>query len=394
MAAFTGFPPPLSPDVQGVDPFNRRAGRYGNYDITPLQGLAPPSSAPAAPAVASRGALQGAPPAGGAPLSAFSPGTSGKGAGEARKPPKNQFFDMWKDGDDKDRDEVAAKQEEVFAQKGLSLEGATKMLFDQGGEVAAEIGRQYGLVPPEDKAGMPAFKTTEAAVADMEGARKKRDTKLSKRRAMGGFLMEMGLRILSSKHDDVGGAIGEGALSTIDARRQRKEYDEAKGVAAAERARKARLEERAQTIDERGASVDERRAAAEEERAAAATKQAETARIEAEKDPAKSRTPFSFEIQRDIYMEAFLPDDPTDEQKKQVLQDFLEWESGQSKLTVSQKENIVSKYIKEINDAPRSKQPQGWRSMSLTEKRHYVVDSVPGLSDIDSRGDDPLGLGI
>ena len=169
MAAFKGFTP-FSEDLQGFDLSPSTKSKYGGYDPSPLMALDPRSAPAANPAVASRGALQ-APPSGGAPMPAFSPGTSGKGEGEAKKPKKgNDFYSMWKDGDAEDKDAVANNMAEVFEAKGLSLEGATKMLYDQGGEAAARVGEKFGLVPPADKAGMPAFKTPEGAVKDVDQA--------------------------------------------------------------------------------------------------------------------------------------------------------------------------------------------------------------------------------
>lgn len=223
--------------------------KYGSFDPSNLQRL-DPRNAPAAPAAASRGALPPGPSGPGA-SPAFA---NTSGVGEARKPqePQNQFFNMWREGTDDERDEIASQQEQVFAQKGMSLEGATKMLFDQGGEVAAQIGAKFGLVPPASKAGMPAFKTQEQALADIElkkeeRAQKKEELRREKRRAMGGFLMEMGLRILSSGREDAAGAIGEGALGTIGARRGREAAAKEAEIAEAERKRKADLAERAET---------------------------------------------------------------------------------------------------------------------------------------------------
>lgn len=270
MTAFKGITP-FSPELQGAWGGQEQKSKYGSYDPSPLMALAP-SNAPAArqPAVASRGALQ-APPTGGEPMPAFSPGDEGKGVGEARKPKKGtDFFGMWEKGDAEDRDAVAENMADVFGQKGLSLEGATKMIYDQGGEMAARIGEKYGLVPPADKAGMPAFKTQEQAVADVEKGIEEKEAKKKKRQAMGGFLMEVGLRILASNRDDAGGAIAEGALGTMESRRQRKEQEEMKSIATAEMERKAKLEERAETRAEKGLGLEERRTAAEEKRAAAA----------------------------------------------------------------------------------------------------------------------------
>jgi len=230
MAAFKGFDP-FSRDLPGVDPFVKN-DKYKDYNPQPLMAL-DPRNAPANPA-ASQGALQ-APPSGGAPIPAFSPGDEGMGVGEARKPKQGKdFFSIWDKGDTKDRERVARNMQDVFAQKGLSLEGATKMMFDQGGEVAARIGEKYGLVPPADKAGMPAFKTREQAVLDMENKRAATKNKNEKRRAMGGFLMEMGLHILASNRDDAAGAIGEGALATMDARRKRATESEDRSIAKKE----------------------------------------------------------------------------------------------------------------------------------------------------------------
>ena len=358
--------------------------KYSGYDPTPLKAL-DPRNAPAAPAVASQGAF--APPTSGAPMPAFAKGDQGKGGGEARRPEKNQFFDMWSKGSTEDQDEVATQQENVFAQQGLSLDGATKMLFDQGGEVAAQLGAKYGLVPPADKAGMPAFKTQEQALEDMEGKANDLKRRTEKRRAMGGFLMEMGLRILASNRDDAAGAIGEGTLGTIDARRQRQFEDEDRDIMKSELERKRGREDAADSRSKESLEDQKKRTQIMRDR--------EDRMALEGGQPDAGRQPFSFEVRRDMYLEAFLPENATKKQKKETLQDFLKWEKG-SEMKESQKENIISNYIKEINDGPRSGRPEGWKDWNLEKRRQYVMRAIPGLSEEakPEEWEDTLDLGL
>lgn len=252
MAAFTGYDP--------IDA-EREASPTGGFDPSNLERL-DPRNAPAGPPAASRGALPGAPAQAGAPVGpAFD---KQLGVGEARKPENEgkDFYGEWARSSAEDKDAVADSMEQNFAQQGMSLEGAVDMLYKQGGEAAARLGRRFGLVPPEEKAGTPAFKTTEAAVADMEAGedklrQKKDDERRSKRRAMGGFLMEMGLRILSSNKADAPGAIAEGALGTIGSRRESEAAAADRKIAMEDRERRQKMEDAAEARAERKMNLDE-----------------------------------------------------------------------------------------------------------------------------------------
>lgn len=223
--------------------------KYSNYDVGALEQKAQPpqQNAPSSPqgGAASQGALGNPDSSGGTP--AFSPAK--KGQGEAAKP-VSDFHRMYLEGDESERESVAEKMEAQFAEQGLSLQGAVNKVFEQGGEAAMGLAEKFGYVPPEEKAGQGAFKTREEALKDygveMDEAKEQKlaaEKKAKNRHAMGGFLMDVGLRILASNREDGGGAIGEGVLGAQQSRRDTKRQDAADTMAAEDRTRKQSRED-------------------------------------------------------------------------------------------------------------------------------------------------------
>lgn len=146
--------------------------------------------------------------------------------GKANKP----FFELWREGSEEEKKAIADQVEEGFKAQNVSMKEQAEKLA-QSNPAAMELAEKFGYVPPKDKAGKPPFKTQGEAFVD---AKNKKDKPKWDREAWGGFLMEAGLRILASNKQDAGGAIGEGVLGTMDARRQRAEQ---------ERLRKIQMEE-------------------------------------------------------------------------------------------------------------------------------------------------------
>jgi len=209
--------------------------RYGNYNLAGLESLGGQKNTPSPSGAASQGALGTPAPAGGA------------------QKPVSDFHKMYMDSEDSDKDAVADKMEQQFGEQGLSLKGAVNKVFEQGGETAMQLAERFGYIPSEAQANSAeAFKTREQALSDygveMDNA-KERDLadkkRLSDRRAMGGFLMDVGIRILASNRDDAGGAIAEGVLSTRQTRKDEARQKSADEVAAADRERKIRREDAA-----------------------------------------------------------------------------------------------------------------------------------------------------
>jgi hypothetical protein len=251
MAAFTGFDP--------IDE-KRDESKYAGYDVAGLEKTIPQQNVPSQPSggAASQGALEAPAPAG-----ATSPAF-----GDTKKAddpePVSDFHRMYLKGDDKDRDAVADRMEEQFGEQGLSLQGAVNKVFEEGGQSAMQLAERFGYIPPEESAGKGAFKTREQALADygveMDEAKEQKlvaQKKDANRRAMGGFLMDVGLRILASNREDAGGAIGEGALGARQSRKDERRQTQQDEMAAEDRARKQRRED---TADEAGRIRESREA--------------------------------------------------------------------------------------------------------------------------------------
>lgn len=374
----------------GPDPFSsptRKQSKYDDYDVYSLEAVTQPNNAPAAPQPASQGALSG----GGA--TAPAPVKGALGEGEARRPEGggSDFYSMFKAGSDDDREEMTRNVLEPLEAKGVSAEGAAKMLWEQNPQLAAEVGAKFGIVPPADKAGMPGFKTQEQALLDYEAdqkkaAEEKARLKKEKRHAMGGFLFEMGLRILASNRPDAGGAIAEGALGTLDARKQRER--DAKAEKLFDEDREYQLGEREEAATDRtrrreAEDVAEERAKAEEIR----RQEAHDAKMKAGATALGGRQPTAFEVQWGFYKEAFGDSDMSKEDEKALRQKFLSYYNRESKMTVKEKEAMITNFIKLNDDNPDDE----WYDLNAKQKRQAAIDSM-GLEDKEDADDDPLGL--
>lgn len=386
MAAFTGFDPrmtdPLHPGANGP-------GKYGNFDYSRLQAL-DPSNAPSPPRVASQGAL----PAGPAPAaSSPSPGAfmpdEGKGAGEARKPGKGRsFFDIWAEGSMEDKQQIADRQEEMLRAKDMNLESATMEMIRNGGEPARMLAEKFGITGVEED-GL-AFRDPAAVFEEREKKGKKKLDKAEKRAAMGGFLMEMGLRILQSDKQTAGGQIAEGALGTMEARRARKMEAEDRAIAKAELERQRAAERRAEERERQKLEQAETRLGYEGRRVTDQEKRTKMLEEEAD-DPDKGRKPYQFEVMRDAYMNAH---SDSGKSEQELRRDFLSWYKGESKLPKVQVARIVNDTIKSIDESLNP--PEGWQEMTFEQKKDYVLETHgltrDDVEDVSGAADDPLGL--
>lgn len=317
------------------------------------------------------GALSGEAPAQGAEPAFDMAGDSGLGVGEARKPeqPGNDFFGMYRSASDEDKDHMAGQMEEQFAPFGLSLDGAVTQMWQQNPQLAAELGKKFGFVPPADQAGKPGFKTEAQALADYEeatdkqkAAAEKAKLKKEKRQAMGGFLFEMGLRILASNRPDAGGAIAEGALGTLDARAARKEHTEDRGMAKEDRTRKQKFED-----------TDESRAEAENRR-----REAENARQQETHEAMKSAGKLAVgtgghsvaEFDYDLFKRANASKGWDDET---LSAEYLKEQERRKRMKPAERERLIQNYIKMADELP----PEGvdWDGMSWAQKRQFIIDN-------------------
>ncbi len=248
--------------------YHEDGGKYGAYNIGKLEALTQNTPSQPTGGTASQGALEPS-LSGGAASPAF--GDDGKGEGEARKP-ISDFHKMHMGATPEEQDAIAEKMEGQFGD--LSLQGATNKVLKEGGLQAQAAAKAFGYLPPEEgQSGKAAFKTREQALSDynvdMDSSVEKgaaETKKQNQRRAMGGFLMDVGLRILASNRDDAGGAIGEGALGAIEGRRERNRQAKEDTIADEDRERKQRREDETDEARkvEASARADDRRIAAEE----------------------------------------------------------------------------------------------------------------------------------
>jgi hypothetical protein len=246
-------------------------------------GLPDASSSPNG-AASQEGAL-GAPPQGGvsSDATAFGPRSGADALGnKPREEGKTgmRYLDMWKTAGPEDKKAQLDALEEQLGGAGTGVKAKANEFIGQamksGNEAVLKLAMEYGWAPRDGQVG--PTKEPQAALADME-ERKSDPKRLKKeqraeivdakrkrgewtREDMGGFLTELGFRILASNRDDVGGALGESVQGMKKERQEKKRYDESQSIAKAERERKRKREDRADTLKEEKA----RREVTKEER--------------------------------------------------------------------------------------------------------------------------------
>jgi hypothetical protein len=312
-------------------------------------------------------------------------GPAKKGQGEAAK---RNFGTMWMEASDEDKDAVVNSVSEPLAAQGVSLEGGVAQALKKGGPHAMAAAQRWGIdlnsfanmlnpdgaQKQEPTGNTPkAFKSDEASMESKSmtsrnvQADKAKNQKIQQRRAMGGFLMELGINILSSQRGDAGGAIGEGLKTTFVERRARGQEDMAQSAAQAESTRKAGLEASAET-----------RAAAKDTR--------EQEEHEAKKESGTLASgPYAdnnFERQWRFYKEAYTKDGkPEDEMRK----DFLGYYNRESRLTKADRQRMIDDARSAINDGEAAA-PDDWYDMTVSEQNDYIKTQIPMLSDDDDSG--------
>ena len=139
-----------------------------------------------------------------------------------------------------------------LAQKyGVDLSEFANMI--EPGQAQQGMDQAFGNLPTDEMAGKPGFKSMDKAKGDLKQKRvmagiDAKNKKAEQRRAMGGFLMDVGLRILASNRPTAAGAFGEGVLGAQQVRRDRSRQDAADKMVTEDRERKARREDESDTM--------------------------------------------------------------------------------------------------------------------------------------------------
>ena len=283
MGAFDQFsnPPVSGAEFDSIDPNSK----YSDFDSSNLEAMGGQENAPSPDGAASQGAL-GNPATAGETPSVDGPAALGEEGPQ-------DMLSIFNQSTPEDRAHMTEKVQDSYAPLGYSLEGAMDLSLMKGGPQAlaraaefgidlmpfadkinpdgsyskapagaqgaiqpqtasVESGQAFGAVPADGQAG--PVKDQDQAAAEFEGAITDtkegiRIKKLEQRQAIAAFLMEMGLRTLASSRDDAAGAMAEGALGTIDARRSRKRQADEDSIAAKQR---ERIERRQDEQDEAG----------------------------------------------------------------------------------------------------------------------------------------------
>jgi hypothetical protein len=249
-----GMPPPFDSSLQGAPGINPNS-KHASYDVGAVESLAPQPDAPSPKGAASQGALENPAPAGG-----NQPAIDEK--------PAQDMLSIFNEASDEDRDDLTKQQTEALAPHGKSLEGGFLDVLKQGGpqamarasqfgidmtqfanqlnpakEAEAEVGQAFGQMPTEEQSasGGP-FKDQETALQDYQGVKKEGKEqaaakKKAQRDAIAAFLMETGLRIMSSTRSDLGGAVGEAALGTMQSGANKRRQADQDSIAEQQRTR-------------------------------------------------------------------------------------------------------------------------------------------------------------
>ena len=399
----TAFPGPYAPGTPEMN-------KYDEYLQNQNGLMADQNNEPAA----SPGALSG---------EAAAPAAEPALQGEAMQPSAEQvfgddygkggkdFFSHWRKANPEEREQLTSNLEELPNAAGKSLEGMMQEAYAQNPDVAAEIGAKYGFSPPNRDGGMPNFKLEQRALSSidqtmMEGdlalakgkevlgqieeLNKKDDLKREKRHAMGAFLFEAGLRILASQRGDAAGAIGEGLIGTMEARRARAQEDEDRGMAKEDRTRRQAFEDSAETrresAESRAKSKEERDAEAAEREAEIHEEMKKAGRL-ATGGAGQSVAEFSF----DIFKRANADKGWNDQQLNEA---FLEYQRESRKMTDKDRDNAIRHWVKYIEENGAGEEfEEQWLEMSGPEKRQWVIDNFglgkdkPGTQSADDAED-------
>jgi len=309
-------------------------------------------------------------------------GPAKKGQGEAAK---RDFGMMWTEASDEDKDSVVQSVADPLAAQGVSLEGGVMNALKQGGPHAMAAAQRWGIdlnqfadqLNPEGaqkESDGPTGNTPKAFKGDDEygesraltskniQADKKKDQKVQQRRAMGGFLMELGINILSSQRGDATGAIGEGLKTTFVEKEARKTEAADRDIIAEESKRVADLEAKE---DKRAGDENTREQEEHEAKKAAGT---------------LGSSPYSdnnFERQWKFYEETHKD---SGKATNELRADFLKYFDRSDRLTKTDRLKMISDTREAINDGEAAT-PDGWYDMNVSEQNEYIKKQLPMLAD-------------
>jgi len=212
-----------------------------------------------------------------------------------------RYKDFWDDPEttDEEKDATIAELEKPLIAKGSGIEAtaneAVSTIMKEGDMPGLSLLMDWGWTPeserPGDSGAFAGKKNLGSEFTVQEGDQGALGAEIEPgeekpkwdRQQMGGFLMEFGLRMLASNRQDAGGALGEGAIGTMDAREERRKTRAAEDLATSERKRTQRRQDEAdlhrrekEKRDVRAAELrekDEGRKQSEEKRKAKAAEQ-------------------------------------------------------------------------------------------------------------------------
>ncbi len=281
----------------------------------------------------------------------------------------DNYYGMWSKGTKADQRYVADSMDKQLAPMGTSvMVKAGEMIkesMQSGDEEAMAVASDFGWSPSD-----PAF------VESPEGQKKKSKWN---RESMAGFLTEMGLRILASNRQDLGGALGEAGMGMI--------ADKKAGAAT------ARENKRQDAADKMKADEASRSKERHEQttKIAGNKETRDQAIFEADKKAGrlgKDEVQNNYTVQRDDWMKWKLPDDPTKAQKVKAYEDFIDFFKNATRVTPTQREAMIDKYIKRRDNAKRSVAgTKEWLLLDETEKRASAMEFMDMAQEYSSFSD-------
>lgn len=232
--------------VGGTSPFAGYAsGEHGGYDpeklakLTAMGGQAESAPSGSPDPAASQGALED-------PAAAGTPSSGGALGGESGAEAGESYYDFHKDASEADKTHATNEMDRNLGMQGSGVIAKASEFVEEamrsGNQEALALAERYGWKPKGS--------------LDKKGA----ETEGWDRNAMGGFLTEMGLRMIASDKEGIQG-VAQGALDTQAAGVARKDKAEAKALADADAERARRREDVSDTQQARKMELAEEKAA-------------------------------------------------------------------------------------------------------------------------------------
>jgi hypothetical protein len=154
-------------------------------------------------------------------------------------PTSKSYYDYWKAASPEDRRHASDELDKNLGTLGSGIVAKSNEMISNamkgGDESTLAVAEQFGWSPTDKQ------KAFVGPPEDRKGSGWDRE-------AMGGFLTELGFRILASNRQDLGGAFGEAAVSTMESRDRKKQTAAAQALAKSERERRHRREDEADQI--------------------------------------------------------------------------------------------------------------------------------------------------